>query len=67
MLIRVTRGIGSMNSGSRYWKGAVKRGIEIVQKGVKSLNIAQGQSSAIGSSVSFAINNIKTFISNIGW
>ena len=62
---RVTRGIDKMNSGSRYWKGSVKRGIEFMKNGVKSLNIAQGQASVIGTSISLVVTNVKTFLSSL--
>ena len=62
---RVIRGVDTMKSGSRFWKGAVKRGIEIIQDGVQSLNVAQGQASVIGTAISFVVTNIKTFFSNL--
>ena len=62
---RVIRGVDTMKSGSRFWKGAVKRGIEIIQDGVQSLNVAQGQASVIGTAISFVVTNIKTFFSSL--
>ena len=37
------------NNGSRYYKGSLKRGIDLLNKGAKALNIAQGSASVIGS------------------
>ena len=62
---RVIRGVDTMKSGSRYWKGAVKRGIEIIRDGVHSLNVAQGQASVIGTAISSIVANAKTFFSNL--
>ena len=60
---RVISGLDRLNSGSRYWKGAVKRGIEIISKGVTQLNFAQGAASVIGSETAGVLSLTKTIIS----
>lgn len=48
---RVISGKARYDSGSRYWKGAMKRGMEAISRGVRDLNFAQGAASVIGSEV----------------
>ena len=59
---RVVSGKNQYNSGSRYWKGAIKRGLSIISDGVKSLNVAQGYASVIGSETGGIISMTKTII-----
>jgi RHS repeat-associated protein len=58
---RVISGITRRNSGSRYWKGAVKRGAEIMRKGIHDLDVARGKASVIGTSVSGGLAFLKLF------
>ena len=60
---RVVSGLARLDSGSRYWKGAVKRGIETISKGVAQLNFAQGAASVIGSEVAGILSLTKTIVS----
>lgn len=48
------------DSGSRYWKGAAKRGLALISKGVYLKNVAQGESSVIGSAIGCAASIAKT-------
>ena len=45
---RVISGKNRLDSGSRYWKGAIKQGMKTIAKGVNFLNTAQGYASVIG-------------------
>ena len=47
------------NDGSRYWKGAVKRGASIMRQGVWALNTSKDKASVIGSLVGGGTSVIK--------
>ena len=59
---RVISGKNRYDSGSRYWKGAMKRGMEIISQGVADLNFAQGTASVIGSETAGIASTIKMLI-----
>jgi hypothetical protein len=59
---RILSGVERYSNGSRYWKGAVKRGLEMVSDGVFKLNVAQGKSSVIGSGVAGIASTVKTLL-----
>lgn len=46
---KIVSGKAKFDSGGRYWKGSIKRGLQYFNEGIKSLHIAQGKSSVIGS------------------
>ena len=52
------------DSGSRFWKGAAKRGLELIQRGNRAMNTARGKASVIGSGISGAFSLFKcSFVS----
>ena len=51
------------NNGSRFWKGAAKRGIELIQRGNRAMNTARGKASVIGSGISGAFGLLKCGLS----
>ena len=59
---RILSGVERYSNGSRYWKGAVKRGLEMVSDGVFKLNVAQGKASVIGSGVAGIASTVKTLL-----
>ena len=59
---RVVSGLNRYNAGSRFYKGALKRGVTLIQRGVYSLHYAQGKASVIGSVSNFVASTIKTII-----
>lgn len=46
---KIVTGKTNYDNGSRYWKGAVKKGFRIMREGLYQLNVARGKSSVIGS------------------
>jgi hypothetical protein len=57
---RVVSGKARYDSGSRYWKGAMKRGMALISAGVRQLNTAQGVASVVGSATGGALSIGKT-------
>jgi len=59
---KVVKGQQSLLSGSRYGKGAIKRGTEIMNNGIKQMNTARGTSSVLGSIAGGILTSIKSLI-----
>ena len=50
------------DSGNRYWKGGMKKGVRWFREGVRGLHIAQGKSSVIGSVSGGTLSILKSLI-----
>ena len=61
---KVSAGKARYDSGSRYWKGSMKRGMSYIRTGVHDLNVAQGKASITGSLTGGLFSWIKTFCMN---
>ena len=59
---KVVKAEQSLLSGSRYGKGAIKKGLAIMDKGFKQLNTVRGTSSVIGSTSSGLLASAKTLL-----
>lgn len=57
---KIVTGKTNYDNGSRYWKGAVKKGFRIMREGLYQLNVAGGKSSIIGSTAGGVLSNGKT-------
>ena len=66
-LKRISSGMNKYNNGSRYYKGSLKRGIDLLNKGAKALNVARGSASVIGSVSNGLGSSIKMVIQNALW
>ena len=58
---KVVKGQQSLLSGSRYGKGAIKRGMDIMNRRIKQMNTVRGTSSVIGSTSSGFLTSVKSF------
>ncbi len=59
VMYRYLKGEQRLIRGDRYYKGSMKRGLEIMNSGFKRLNTVRGKSSAIGSSLSGFFTTVK--------
>lgn len=57
---RVASGLDRYNAGSRYFKGAFKRGMSLIRVGVRNLHYVQGKASVIGSTLNGLGSMIKS-------
>lgn len=62
---KVAKGQQSLLSGSRYGKGAIKKGTRIMSKGIKQRNTVRGVSSVVGSSSGGILTSIKSFFKRL--
>ena len=58
---KIESGLAKRNAGSRYWKGAVKKGVNLFRTGVQIRNAARGRAS-VNSSISGGIMSIAKSI-----
>ena len=59
---KVVTGLNKYNNGSRYYKGALKTGVNMIQKATYQLNFAQGKASVIGSLSSGISSIVKSVV-----
>lgn len=65
----ITKGIDKISigkaryaSGSRYWKGAVKKGFRYLRPGIRKLHSSRGRASVIGSTSGSTISIFKSWL-----
>lgn len=56
---RVVKGEQRILKGDRYGKAAIKRGMSMLQNGIKRMNTARGKSSVVGSLISGFVTGAK--------
>jgi len=62
---KIVKGEQSLLSGSRYGKGAIKKGTEIMNRGINQMNTVRGASSVIGSSSGGLLTSIKSLFKRL--
>ena len=62
---RIVSGKARYDAGSRYWKGAIKRGLSMLSEGVFKLNVAQGTASVIGSATTGGVMVVKYHVKQL--
>ena len=62
---RVVKGEQRILKGDRYGKAAIKRGMSMLQNGIKRMNTARGKSSVVGSLISGFVTGAKNIFRKI--
>ena len=62
---KVVKGQQSLLSGSRYGKGAIKKGTAIMNSGIKQMNTVRGTSSVVGSTSGGFLTSVKSFFKRL--
>ena len=62
---KVVKGQQSLLSGSRYGKGAIKKGTAIMNSGIKQMNTVRGTSSVVGSTSGGFLTSVKSLFKRL--
>ena len=62
---KVIKGQQSLLNGSRYGKGAIKKGSAIMNNGIKQMNTVRGTSSVVGSTSGGFLTSVKSFFKRL--